>query len=59
MKSNVSFTTNACITDIPFIKETLTHMKRSLDYSFIERIIALDVGRPIGKYEERLKGELS
>jgi hypothetical protein len=59
MKSNVSFTTNACITDIPFIKETLTHMKRSLDYPFIERIVALDVGRPIGKYEERLKGELS
>lgn len=55
MKSNVSFTTNACITDIPFIKETLTHMKRSLE----ERIVALDVGRPIGKYEERLKGELS
>lgn len=58
MKSTVSFTTNACITDIPFIKKTLTHMKRSLDYPFVERIVALDPGLPVGKYAKRGKGDL-
>ena len=59
MKSRVSFTTNACITDIPYITKTLTHMKRSLDYPFMERLVALDPGTPSGKFEKRGRGDLS
>lgn len=59
MKSRVSFTTNACITDIPYIAKTLTHMKGNLDYPFMERLVVLDPGIPMGKYEKRGQGNLS
>ena len=59
MKPLVSFTTNACVTDIAYIGQTLAHMKRSLDYPFIERIVALDPGVPSGKYGTRGHGDLN
>ena len=34
-------------------------MARSLDYPFMERLVALDPGAPRGKYEKRGQGDLS
>lgn len=59
MNATVSFTTNACITDTPYIEKTLRHMMRSFRYPFIERIVALDPGKPKGKYTNRGKGEFT
>ncbi|MBU7583681.1 MAG: glycosyltransferase family 2 protein [Nostoc sp. TH1S01] len=57
-KYTVSFTTNACVTDNPFIEKTLRSMLHSLNYPFHEKLVALDVGKPVGKYLERQTGEI-
>ncbi|OCQ92695.1 hypothetical protein BCD64_08055 [Nostoc sp. MBR 210] len=57
-KPKVSFTVNACIVDTPFIDKILRSMMRSLDYPFSERLVALDPGKPSGKYLERQTGQI-
>jgi len=57
MPPSVSFTVNTCITDIPFIEQTLRHVFRSLDFPFSERLIAYDPGNPMGKYDSRRRGD--
>ena len=54
----VTFTVNACITDIPFIEKTLRSMLRSFNYPFHERLVALDPGKPVGQYLDRQAGAL-
>ncbi|MBE9206654.1 hypothetical protein IQ244_09030 [Nostoc sp. LEGE 06077] len=54
----VSFTTNACVTDNPFMEKTLRSMLRSLNYPFHEKLVALDIGKPAGKYLERQTGQI-
>ena len=50
---SVSLTTNACLTDSPFLEKALRHIVRSLDYSFVERLIALDKSLPQGGFKKR------
>ncbi|BAY17293.1 hypothetical protein NIES21_31290 [Anabaenopsis circularis NIES-21] len=57
-KPKVSFTVNACVVDTPFIDKILRSMMRSLDYPFCERLVALDPGKPSGKYLERQTGQI-
>jgi hypothetical protein len=57
MTPNVSFTVNTCITDIPFLEQTLRHALRSLAFPFSERLIAYDPGNPMGKYGSRRRGD--
>lgn len=57
MTPRVSFTVNTCITDIPFLEQTLRHVFRSLDHPFSERLIAYDPGNPMGKYDNRRRGD--
>lgn len=55
--SNVSFTVNVCNSDAPFLEPTLRHMMRTLNYPFMERLIAYDPGKQEGKYSERIQGD--
>jgi hypothetical protein len=57
-KHRVSFTVNTCVIDTPFIDKILRSIIRSLDYPFCERLVALDCGKPVGKYLERQTGQL-
>jgi len=57
MPPSVSFTVNTCITDIPFLEQTLRHVFRSLGFPFTERLIAYDPGNPMGKYDSRRRGD--
>lgn len=57
MTPTVSFTVNTCITDVPFLEQTLRHVFRSLDFPFSERLIAYDPGNPMGKYDSRRRGD--
>ncbi|AFL75878.1 glycosyltransferase family A protein [Thiocystis violascens] len=57
MFPSVSFTVNTCMTDVPFLEQTLRHVFRSLDFPFSERLIAYDPGNPMGKYDSRRRGD--
>lgn len=52
----VSFTVNACNSDAPYLEQTLRHMFRALNFSFLEKRVAYDPGRQEGKYTERIQG---
>lgn len=57
MPPSISFTVNTCVTDTPFLEQTLRHVFRSLDFPFAERLIAYDPGNPMGKYDSRRRGD--
>lgn len=59
MPPRISFTVNTCITDTPFLEQTLRHVFRTLNFPFSERLVAYDSGNPMGKYDNRRRGDPS
>lgn len=55
----VSLTLNTCLTDVHFLEKTLRHILRSLNYSFKERLIAVDTSLPKGHFSKRQRGDFS
>lgn len=56
LSPSVSFTINACNSDVQFIELTLRHMLPALNYPFCEKIVTYDPGRSEGKYASRATG---
>jgi hypothetical protein len=49
----VSLTLNVCQTDSPYIEKSLRHIVRSLNYPFVERLVALDTSASSGAFQQR------
>lgn len=53
----VSFTVNVCLTDIAFVEKTVSHILHSLNYPFMERLVAVDTSQPTGGFTSRSRGD--
>lgn len=47
----VTFSVNVCRADLSYVQRTLPHMIRSLRYPFVEKVAAVDLSDPTGKFK--------